>query len=73
MKCVRNFNNKNRTKLLLFATGNSQVPVTGFKDLQGNNNIRHFRLKKKGTENNLPESHTWYKYIFIFIFYILYL
>jgi len=46
--------------LLLFATGNSQIPVTGFKDLQGSNYIQHFTLKKVGTEQDLPKSHTWY-------------
>jgi len=59
IKCVRKFSNENRIKLLIFATGNSQVPITGFKDLQGNGRIRHFTLKKVGTENNLPVAHTW--------------
>jgi len=45
--------------LLLFASGNSQVPVTGFKDLQGSSDIQHFKLKKLGTEEDLPKSHTW--------------
>jgi len=36
--------------------------VTGFKDLQGNGKIQHFKLKKIGTEKDLPKSHTWYKY-----------
>ena len=54
-------------KLLIFATGNSQVPVTGFKDLQGNGEIQHFKLKKSGSENDLPKSHTWYVYYFFFI------
>jgi len=45
--------------LLLFATGNSQVPVTGFKDLQGSDKVMHFNIKKIGTENDLPKSHTW--------------
>jgi len=62
-KCVRNFSNEDRTKLLLFATGNSQVPVTGFKDLQGGENIIHFKLKKSGTENDLPISHTCFNRI----------
>ena len=59
IQCVRNFDDENRTKLLLFATGNSQVPVNGFKDLQGGDNIQHFTLKKEGTEQDLPKSHTW--------------
>jgi len=32
--------------LLRFATGNSQIPLTGFKDLQGSDEIMHFNLKK---------------------------
>ncbi|OUM58974.1 hypothetical protein PIROE2DRAFT_47494 [Piromyces sp. E2] len=44
--CVRNLNPEKQKKLLIFATGNSQVPVTGFKDLQGSGKIQHFKLKK---------------------------
>ncbi len=69
IQCVRNFKNEDRSKLLLFVTGNSNIPVTGFKDLQGGYNIMHFTIKKSGTEEDLPKSHTWYKlYIFIFIY-----
>jgi len=50
--------------LLRFAPGNSQIPVTGFKDLQGNDEIIRFTLKKVGKENDFPKSHTWYKYIY---------
>jgi len=49
-------------KLLLFATGSSQVPVTGFKDLQGSGRIQHFKVKKlisSDIQNTLPISHTW--------------
>ena len=67
IQCVRKFSDDNRTKLLIFATGNSQVPVTGFKDLQGNGEIQHFKLKKSGLENDLPKSHTWYVYYFFYI------
>jgi len=62
-KCVRNLSNENRTKLLLFATGNSQVPVTGFKDLQGSGKIQHFKLKKIGLPKDLPKSHTCFNRI----------
>jgi len=57
--------------LLLFATGNSQVPVTGFKDLQGSSGIQHFKIKKMGTVNDLPISHTWYEHIALFFIIIL--
>jgi len=49
--------------LLAFATGNSQVPITGFKDLQKNGET--FTIQKSGTKNDLPKSHTWYEYIYI--------
>jgi len=65
---VRKFDDENRTKLLLFATSNSQIPVTGFKDLQESDNIQHFTLRKVGTEQDLPKSHTWQIYIYIYIF-----
>jgi len=45
--------------LLIFTTGNSQVPVTGFKDLQGGDDFIRFNIKKVGTENDLSKSHTW--------------
>jgi len=65
-KCVREFNNENRIKLLLFATGSSQIPVTGFKDLQGSGRIQHFKIKKLITpdvKNTLPISHTCFNRI----------
>jgi len=57
-KCVNEINMENRKKLLIFATGNSQIPTTGFKDLQGNGVIRHFTLTKAENINDLPISHT---------------
>eukprot|EP00833_Pecoramyces_ruminatium_P005683 jgi/Orpsp1_1/1179715/evm.model.c7180000070483.1 len=58
-KCVNKFSNENRAKLLLFATGNSQVPVTGFKDLIGSGGrIQHFTIKRVGTVDDLPVAHT---------------
>jgi len=63
---VFNFSNENRKKLLLFATGNSQIPVTGFKDLQGSDGIQHFKLKKVTSgniQNALPISHTCFNRI----------
>jgi len=62
-KCVKEFENENRIKLLIFATGNSQVPVTGFKDLQGSDGIMLFKLKKLGDLNDLPVSHTCFNRI----------
>jgi len=62
-KCIRNFSHENRSKLLLFATGNSQVPITGFKDLQGSGKIQPFRLKKNGLPKDLPKSHTCFNRI----------
>jgi len=62
-KFVKEISDYERTQLLLFATGNSQVPVTGFKDLQGNGKIQPFNIKKAGTENDLPISHTCFNRI----------
>ncbi|ORX83127.1 HECT-domain-containing protein, partial [Anaeromyces robustus] len=62
-KCVNSFNQEDRIKLLIFATGNSQIPTTGFKDLQGNGNIQHFKLNKYGKTNELPKSHTCFNCI----------
>jgi len=69
MQCVRKFNDENLKKLLIFATGNSEVPETGFKDLQVNGKIKHFTIKKIRTIKNLPKSHKRYKYIFLKIFF----
>ncbi|ORX83122.1 hypothetical protein BCR32DRAFT_243608 [Anaeromyces robustus] len=62
-KCVTEFNKENRRKLLIFATGCSQIPITGFKDLQGNGNIQHFKLKNAGNTDELPKSHTCFNRI----------
>jgi len=67
-KCVRDFSTEKQKELLFFATGSSQVPVTGFKDLQGSGKIQHFKLKRYGTENDLPVSHTWYVLNNIYIY-----
>jgi len=65
-KCVREFNNENRKKLLSFATGSSQIPATGFKDLKGNGGIQHFTIKKltsSNIQNAVPISRTCYNRI----------
>jgi len=62
-KCVKSFSHENRVKLLLFATGNSQIPITGFKDLQGSGKIQPFKLKKSGLPTDLPKSHTCFNRI----------
>jgi len=65
-RCVREFSNENRKKLLLFATGSSQIPVTGFKDLQGSGSIQHFKLKRvisTDIQKALPISHTCFNRI----------
>jgi hypothetical protein len=63
-KCVKEFSNEQRTQLLIFATGSSQVPITGFKDLQNNsNNLEPFTLKNTGNVDDLPISHTCFNRI----------
>ncbi|ORX67732.1 HECT-domain-containing protein [Anaeromyces robustus] len=60
---VSELSKEDRVKLLVFATGNSQIPITGFKDLQGNGHIQHFKLKKAGDIDSLPISHTCFNRI----------
>jgi len=62
--CVRSLDSDKQTQLLIFVTGNSQAPVTGFKDLQGSNKkIQHFKIKRYGNPDDLPVSHTCFNRI----------
>jgi len=47
---LENFVTEDHTRLFLFATSNSQVPITGFKYLQRIGNIRHFIFKKNNNK-----------------------
>jgi len=62
-KCVREFENEMRARLLQFVTGTSRIPVTGFKDLQGSDGPRHFTIEKAGSPDDLPKSHTCFNRI----------
>jgi len=62
-KCVREFENEMRARLLQFVTGTSRIPVTGFKDLQGSDGPRHFTIEKAGNPEDLPKSHTCFNRI----------
>jgi E3 ubiquitin-protein ligase NEDD4 len=54
------FNNEQRARLLIFVTGTSRVPPTGFKDLQGSEGPRKFCIEKVSCDRtSLPRSHTW--------------
>ncbi|OUM64693.1 hypothetical protein PIROE2DRAFT_42279 [Piromyces sp. E2] len=65
-RCVNDFSDEKRKQLLLFVTGNSKLPVTGFKDLQGSNGKKeHFTIRKLGKINDLPKSHTCCNYLSI--------
>jgi len=64
---VNEFDDDMRSKLLQFATGNSQVPVTGFKDLQGSDGPRHFKISYQSDERRLPISHTWLVSLYVYI------
>jgi len=57
-KCISEFSNEERSLVLLFTTGSSQVPITGFKDLQSNGKIERFTIRKSGNKTDLPVSHT---------------
>ncbi|KAI9209602.1 uncharacterized protein BJ171DRAFT_3868 [Polychytrium aggregatum] len=62
-KCVGNYDNENRARLLQFVTGTSRIPVNGFKDLQGSDGPRRFTIEKTGDPNGLPKSHTCFNRI----------
>jgi E3 ubiquitin-protein ligase NEDD4 len=62
-KCVREFDDEMRARLLQFVTGTSRIPVTGFKDLQGSDGPRHFTIEKAGNQDDLPKSHTCFNRI----------
>jgi len=62
-RCVREFENEMRARLLQFVTGTSRIPVTGFKYLQGSDGPRHFTIEKAGNPEDLPKSHTCFNRI----------
>jgi len=55
-KCVREFDNDMRVRLLQFATGTTRIPIGGFKNLQGLYGPRHFTIEKYGNSDVLPLS-----------------
>ena len=57
-KCVSEWDNEQRARLLQFTTGTSRIPVNGFKDLQGSDGPRRFTIEKTGECQQLPKSHT---------------
>ena len=57
-KCVSEWDNEQRARLLQFTTGTSRIPVNGFKDLQGSDGPRRFTIEKAGECKQLPKSHT---------------
>lgn len=57
-KCVSEWDNEQRARLLQFTTGTSRIPVNGFKDLQGSDGPRRFTIEKAGETQQLPKSHT---------------
>ncbi|KAL6617944.1 hypothetical protein U3516DRAFT_662115 [Neocallimastix sp. 'constans'] len=60
---VNELSKEEKSLLLIFATGTSQIPATGFKDLQGNGEIECFKIKRVGNEKDLPVSHTCFNRI----------
>lgn len=63
-RAVRSFDNEERAKLLQFATGTSKVPLNGFKDLRGANNVSKFNIHRDyGSTDRLPSSHTCFNQI----------
>lgn len=63
-RAVRSFDNEERAKLLQFATGTSKVPLNGFKELKGANNVSKFNIHRDyGSTDRLPSSHTCFNQI----------
>ena len=57
-RCITEWDNEQRARLLQFTTGTSRIPVNGFKDLQGSDGPRRFTIEKAGEIQQLPKSHT---------------
>ncbi|AAS51865.1 ADL055Cp [Eremothecium gossypii ATCC 10895] len=57
-KCISEWDNEQKARLLQFTTGTSRIPVNGFKDLQGSDGPRRFTIEKAGEVQQLPKSHT---------------
>ncbi|KAM0675077.1 E3 ubiquitin-protein ligase tom1 [Gurleya vavrai] len=55
-RCVRGMNNEDKARLLQFVTGTSNLPIDGFKGLQGNNGRQKFQIHCGG--KGLPCAHT---------------
>ena len=71
---MERYDNETRARLLQFVTGTSKVPMNGFSELQGkfdryliklihkylgSNGPKKFTIKKTGSAQSLPVSHTW--------------
>ncbi|KAF0992084.1 hypothetical protein HZS_1493, partial [Henneguya salminicola] len=52
-----------REQFLLFVTGTSRIPQTGFRDLFGSDGSHKFTIEKWGNANNLPRAHTCFNRI----------
>ena len=62
-KAVENMDSEMRARLLQFVTGTSKVPMNGFAELQGSNGPQKFCIKKLGSPDALPRSHTCFNRI----------
>jgi E3 ubiquitin-protein ligase NEDD4 len=56
--CLRSWPAERKARLLQFTTGTSRAPANGFKDLQGSDGLRRFKIEKSGDPSGLPRSHT---------------
>jgi len=57
-RAVLSFGDERRSKLLLFVTGTSRVPMNGFSELQGSNGPKKFTIQKLCSYEKLPRAHT---------------
>ncbi|KAI8967641.1 hypothetical protein BDF20DRAFT_900412 [Mycotypha africana] len=62
-KCVKEWDNEKKSRLLQFTTGTSRIPVNGFKDLQGSDGPRRFTIERSGEVTMLPKAHTCFNRI----------
>ncbi|KAA0170749.1 hypothetical protein FNF28_01291 [Cafeteria roenbergensis] len=61
---LRSFDEQDRARFIMFATGTSKVPLEGFKALQGTNGTQLFTITRaNGGDERLPSSHTCFNSI----------
>jgi E3 ubiquitin-protein ligase HUWE1 len=61
---LESFDDQDKARFIMFATGTSKVPLEGFKALQGTNGTQLFTITRvAGGDDRLPSSHTCFNSI----------